>query len=289
MRKLVIGCGDLGERIAASWMEQGHEVAALTRSADRAETFRSRGIEPFVGDVTDRDSLCSFPHFDTVLYAVGYDRSTGRSQREIYVDGLRNVLEKIAMRVDRFLYISSTSVYGQTGGEWVDETTECAPTSSNGQVCFDAERLVWSHFPEAPSPGCAHVLRLAGIYGPGRLLRRVESLKSGKKQAGNPDAYLNLIHVDDAVQAILACEARGRAGATYLVCDGKPIRCSEFYETLASLIGTPHPTFAANTDETQLQGLNKRCCNKKLREELQVELAYPTIKTGLPHALGDER
>ena len=290
MRKLVIGCGYLGRRVAEAWLQDGHRVAALTRSPRHAERFRKSGIKPVLGDVTDEQTLSALPPADTVLYAVGYDRRGEQSQREIYVAGLQNVLDEVAPRLGRLLYVSSTSVYGQIDGRWVDESTECNPTSSNGRVCLDAEQVVWRHFPaaDATTQRGANVLRLAGLYGPGRLLQRVESLKAGAVLAGNPDAYLNLIHVDDAVRAIIACQSHGHPGQTYLVCDDRPRARREYYDTLATLVGAPTPTFGpAAGSEPRLKGLNKRCSNRRLREELGVELAYPTIETGLMHALRD--
>jgi nucleoside-diphosphate-sugar epimerase len=309
--KLIIGCGYLGQRVAAAWLKDGHRVAALTRSAQNAERFRELGIEPVIGDVLDPASLTALPAAETVLYAVGYDRDAGRSQRDVYVDGLENVLKEIAGRTRRFLYISSTSVYGQSGGEWVDEWSECTPITPNGQVCLDAERVVWRYFAQnSPSPlplsrrergeelaaRGAVVLRLAGIYGPGRLAARVDALKAGEPPGGNPDAWLNLIHVDDAVRAVLATEQLGQAGATFLVCDDQPITRREYYQALAARLGITLPEtwnsvggFLRNPrsgfGETGRPSLNKRVSNRRLREELGVQLAYPTIATGLPAVL----
>jgi len=232
-RKLIIGCGYLGRRIAQRWIAQGDAVFALTRSTDRAREFRESGIEPIVGDVTDPASLATLPEVDALIFAVGLDRGSGRSQREVYVGGLGNVLDRVACGVPRFIYISSTSVYGQNAGEWVDESSDCRPESENGKVGLDAEQLLRSRIPEA------NILRPAGIYGPGRLVARIAAIRAGLTLAGNPDAWLNLIHVDDAVTAILACERRGAPGATYLVCDDEPVRRMEYYQLLAWLIGAP--------------------------------------------------
>ena len=291
MQQLIIGCGYLGDRVARAWRDRGDDVAALTRSQQHADRFRLLGIHPVIGDVTDPNSLSGLPEAQTVLYAVGFDRDSGHSQREVYVDGLRNVLDAIASRIDRFLYISSTSVYGQTDGEWVDETSESAPSRPNGRICLEAEHSVWQYFPpNSPTPvGNAIVLRLSGLYGPGRLLSRIESLKAGEPLGGNPDAWLNLIHVDDAVTAVLACDERGVGGTTYLVSDDQPLKRREYYESLAKQVGAPLPTFdETGQSETEARNLNKRCRNRKLREELGVELTYPTIASGLRQALGKE-
>src|SRR5215471_11881471 len=215
-RKLVIGCGYLGGRVARQWFLQGDHVFALTRSPERAQILQNSGLEPLTGDVTEPDTLGQFPEVDTVLYAVGLDRTKGKSQREVYVGGLANVLDRVAGNVGRFLYISSTSVYGQNSGEWVDETSECRPESENGKVCLDAEAVLRSRLPQA------NILRLAGIYGPGRLVTRVAAMRAGHVLDGDPDAWLNLIHVDDAVAAILVSETRGAAGSTYIVSDDRP-------------------------------------------------------------------
>ena len=284
----MIGCGYLGSRVAQAWLEGGDDVHALTRSQSHADRLREQGIRSVIGDVTDPDSLCDLPNVDTVLYAVGFDRNAGHSKREVYVDGLENVLKVVAARGDRFFYISTTSVYGQSGGEAVDEDSDCDPSSENGRVCLDAERKVWQCYSAKSSVGGrgAIILRLAGIYGPGRLLARVESLRSGDPLRGNPDAWLNLIHVDDAVAAVLASEQHGRFGSTYLVSDDRPIERRVYYELLAEHVSAPKPTFAdAESNSAESSQLNKRCNSRKIRDELGVELVYPNIEAGIPHAL----
>lgn len=285
-RKLIIGCGYLGRRVARRWIAQGDAVTALTRSAKRASELLALGVEPIVGDVTDAATLAILPEADTLLYAVGLDRESGKSQREVYVTGLENVLRQVAGKCRRFIYISSTSVYGQNTGEWVDESSECRPDSPNGQVCLEADQLLLRMAPHA------NILRLAGIYGPGRLVARVEALRAGSTLEGNPAAWLNLIQVDDAVRAALACERLGRAGQTYLVCDGHPCRREEYYTLLAWLIGAPLPLNLPPLARGGQGGsgemapeLNKRCSNRRLREDLQVVLRFPTFKHGLPLAL----
>jgi nucleoside-diphosphate-sugar epimerase len=284
MKQLIVGCGYLGRRVAQRWLDRGDEVIALTRSEENAAHFQTLGIEPIIGDVMDAASLTALPTVDTLLYAVGYDRSTGMSQRQIYVDGLRNVLHRMTTRAGRAVYISSTSVYGQTNGEWIDETSETTPTRAGGVACLEAENVFRDQFGRSGATAC--VLRLAGIYGPGRLLRRVESLKSREPIGGNPDAYLNLIHVDDAARAVLACEEFGLPGETYLVCDDRPIRRREYFERLATLAGAPAPIFGAVAPGSEKIDLNKRCSNRKMHEELRLMLQYPDIEAGLPQAVG---
>lgn len=284
MRKLVIGCGYLGSRVAKKWRDSGRqnggdEIFALTRSTERAEAFRAEGLRPIVGDVTKPGTLKSLPEVETVLYAVGFDRSAGLSQREIYVEGLRNVLDRLGDRVSRFLYVSSTSVYGQHRGEWIDETSPAEPTSDRGKICRDAEKLV-------EPLGSATIFRLAGIYGPGRLLRRLEDLKAGKPIGGDPEGWLNLIHVDDAVQTVLACEQQSQAGGLFLVSDDQPVRRRDYYSRLAELAAVEMPAFDDNTEARRAPGQGKRCSNRAIKEQLGVKLRFPSIFEGLPSALG---
>ncbi len=285
---LIIGCGYLGIRAADAWIALGKNVSALTRTEQNAAKLRERGITPVIGDVTDADSLSNLPESDVTLYAVGFDRASGKTMREVYVDGLRNALAVLQKRTRRFIDISSTSVYGQQAGELVDESSPCEPIRENGMTCLEAEAVVWRHFPDdTNSAAGAILLRLAGIYGPGRLLSRIETLKSGEPLAGNPDAWLNLIHVDDAVQTVLACAEGGRVGQTYLVADDRPVRRREYYSLLASLVSAPAPTFADPKPVAGGVSFNKRCMNRKLRTELKVELQFPTIEEGIRDAVRD--
>ncbi len=301
MQKLIIGCGYVGLQVAHQWLEQGHSVSALTRSESNAEELKVLGINPILGDITQPESLKKLPDSDTVLYAVGFDRSANQTRHAIYVGGLDHVLSEIKDRMQKIIYLSSTSVYGQSAGEWVDEISECNPQRENGQICLEAEQLlekqglisaVGEHQNQR-----AVILRLAGIYGPGRLLARMEQIKSGALMQGNPDAYLNLIHVTDVVNAILRCDTESRLDSHYLVSDNCPITRQEYYETLARLLNAPLPQFATEPTEQgalksnrlhsteRAAGLNKRCNNQKIRVNLGLGMVYPSIKEGLPQAI----
>tara|TARA_R110002111_G_scaffold247140_4_gene310151 strand:+ start:46630 stop:47544 length:915 start_codon:yes stop_codon:yes gene_type:complete len=301
MHQLIIGCGYVGLQVAQKWREQGHTVSALTRSETRAEEFRSRGIQPVMGDITQPESLQKLPEADTVLYAVGFDRSANQSRHEIYVTGLDHVLTEIKGRTKKIIYLSSTSVYGQSAGEWIDETSPCEPQRENGQICLEAEQLFEKQglLPAGKQRGTATavILRLAGIYGPQRLLARMEQIRAGEPLQGSPDAYLNLIHVTDIVNTILKCDTDIQMESHYLVSDSCPITRQEYYQTLARLLNAPFPRFSVDEpaqpvlksnrahSTERAAGLNKRCSNLRLRGDLGVKLVYPTIKEGLPQAI----
>ncbi|MCA9074151.1 MAG: SDR family oxidoreductase [Planctomycetaceae bacterium] len=281
--RLIIGCGYLGRRVARRWIDAGNQVFALTRSSDHADELSALGIQPVIGDVLSPTSLQSLPATTTLLYAVGYDRSGDASKRVVYVNGLRNVLAALPDSVDRIVYVSSTSVYGQSSGERVDESSICEPTSEGGQICLDAERLLQDKLTGRIG---LHILRLSGIYGPRRLIARIDALRAGQHLTSHPDGCLNLIHVDDATTAVLTCAERdaGRSPVT-LVSDDCPIQRREFYETVAKLVDAPEPTFAPPPNEAP--DLGKCCDNRRLREEWGVNLTFPTINEGLPHAIGE--
>lgn len=226
---MIFGCGYVGRRAAARWLASGRSVAALTRR--NAGELQALGIEPIVGDVCDPSSLKSLPRARTVLHAIGLDRTSGRTMREVYVQGLANILAAIP-RPDRFIHVSSTSVYGQTDGSWVNEDSPTEPVEDSGRVVLDAERLLTE----------AIVLRFAGIYGPGRLIRK-QALMNGEPLVGDCEKWLNLIHVDDSVEAILAAEARAEPGSTFNVADGVPVSRRDFYTEWAKLLGAPEAKF----------------------------------------------
>jgi len=271
---LIVGCGYLGRRVAARWVAAGRRVAALTRG--NAAALAALGVEPVVGDVLDPDSLRDLPAAATVLYAVGMDRGQGRSMREVYVDGLAHVLGTIPPPA-RFIYVSSTGVYGQTDGGPIDEASPTEPTEESGKIVLDAERLL-----RVKVPG-AIVLRFAGIYGPDRLLRKQPLLK-GETLVGDAEKWLNLIHVEDGAAAVLAAEARGVADETYLVADDEPVRRRDFYTRLAELLGAPPARFE---QRPETGAANRRVLNRKARERLGWVPRFSSYREGLPAAIAE--
>jgi nucleoside-diphosphate-sugar epimerase len=271
--QLIFGCGYLGQRVAKLWVASDHRVVALTRN--NASILRELAVEPLIGDVCDRDSLKALPAASTVLYAVGLDRAAGRSMREVYVGGLANVLDTLP-RCERFVYISATSVYGQTNGESVTESSPTAPTEDAGRIVLEAEQLLRSKRPDAI------ILRFAGLYGPNRLLRKQPILK-GEPLSGDANKWLNLVHVDDGASAVLCAESRGAPGETYNVADGAPVSRRAFYALLAELLHAPPATFERR-DEPGAP--NRRIVADKFRELVWWPL-YASYREGLTSAVAE--
>lgn len=280
MARLVVGCGYLGSRVAQRWASSGDETFVLTRSPARAHQLAQLGLQPLVGDVTEPGSLPALPEVDTLLWSVGHDRQASQSIHEVYVDGLRNLLEVLPGLTHRIIYISSTGVYGECDGSWVDESSPCRPQRAGGAACWAAEQLLLN----SPWASRTVVLRLAGIYGP-RRLPRLKQLQAGEPLATAPAGLLNLIHVDDAAQAVMrAAAAQLHLPRCYLIADGNPVPRHAFYKELARLFQTPEPVFGTISDERgERRGSrgHKRVANTRMLAELGVVLAYPSYRAGL--------
>jgi nucleoside-diphosphate-sugar epimerase len=269
---LILGCGYLGNRVAALWRAHGRRVIAATRDPSHLPP----DVEPIVCDVLNPASLRSLPRVDTVLYAIGFDRTSGATMRAVYVDGLANVLTHLPPP-SRIVYISSSSVYGQTDGGWIDETAATEPLESSGQIVLEAEGVL-----RARMPG-AIILRFTGIYGPGRLLRR-QTIEKGEPIVGDAGKWLNLIHVEDGARVILAAEEHGAPGQIYNVCDDHPVRRRYFYAMMAHVLCAAEPRFLAPPPDQPTpphEWAHRRLNNRRMKEDLRVELRYPDFEQGL--------
>jgi nucleoside-diphosphate-sugar epimerase len=284
---LIIGCGYLGGRLGALLHRAGEPVCGTVRSQTRAAEVAAQGIEPLIVDVLDPPSLRNLPAADRVFYCVGFDRSAGPSMRAVYVDGLLNVLDHLPQRVTRLVYASSTGVYGQTEGEWVDEHTPPSPRTESGRICLDAEERLRDWIDKQAGPTTAVTLRFAGLYGPGRVVRRA-LIERGEPIPGDPSKVFNLIHVEDAATAALRALSAGSADPVYLVSDDRPVTRLEYYSLLATLLNAQAPVFApprAGSLDDGRDATSKRVVNHRMKAGLGVTLIYPDITTGLPASL----
>lgn len=305
MTKLIFGCGYLGSRVAALWRDAGHDVVVVTRSRKRADEFRSNGYRAIVADVTRPETLRDFPTAETVLYAVGYDRSSagGPSIDAVYAGGVKNVLDALTREIPspspsptgrgnatRFIYISSTGVYGKGSGEWIDEATPPDPQREGGKASLAAEQILASH----PLPARGVILRLAGIYGPGRV-PFLDKLRNAEPIPARATGFLNLIHVDDAAAIVDAAanvdwdtvgtgQSLVPSPLVYCVSDGTPVARGDYYSEVARQISAPPPTFVEpdrNTPRYLRAESNRRITNKRMLSDLRVTLQYPDYQTGL--------
>ncbi len=287
--RLIAGCGYLGARVAALWIAAGHRVAAITRSAGRARQLQELGITPLIADVTDPQSLVKIVELgplEGVFYAVGLDRQSGQTMEQVYIGGLQNFLnaQKKFSHFPKFLFVSSSSVYAQVDGEWVDESSIQSAASGAGKTMRDAEATLKKIMPAAV------ILRFAGIYGPGRLLRQ-KAIEQAEPIPVDPDKWLNLVHVDDGAKLVDLAWDRAQPGGEYNIADSSPVLRGDYYRTLARLLHAPEPHFIAG--EMGKRGgpdsAHRRICAKKARTEFGWFCEYPNHELGLKAILEAER
>ena len=254
VRVLLAGCGDVGLRVAQRLRARGDEVWGLRRGGADA----GMDLHWLHADLGDPASLRDLPRGLTQLvYLPAPGRGDADAHRVLFPDGLRNLLAALDQAaLQRVLLVSSSAVYGDHAGAWVDESTPTAPLAGNGKALRATEQWL-----AAVRPADAVVLRLAGLYGPGRL-GLVARLRAGAvgvpRQARH---WANRLHVDDAAAAIAHLLQLAAPQPLYLGVDDTPLPLDVLYDELARLVGAPPP---ADGLAPALVG-SKRLCNARLR------------------------
>jgi nucleoside-diphosphate-sugar epimerase len=282
-RLVIFGCGYIGSAVAMEALARGLRVTALTRNADTAAALRAQGIDVVVADLASdawHEQIAGAPEF--VLNAVSSGRRGVEGYRHSYVEGMASALAWARRRgpSGTFVYTSSTSVYPQGGGVRVDEQapTHTAETSERAQLLLAAEDQLRA----AEDPvGRWFVLRLAGIYGPGRH-HFVDQVRTGQV-AGSGEAHLNLAHRDDIAAAIWSCFAAPAAvrNETFNIVDDSPTRKREIVSWVASHVGVPVPPFTGEPI-SERRGLtpDRVISNVKLKSTLGWRPRYPSFREG---------
>jgi nucleoside-diphosphate-sugar epimerase len=238
-RALILGCGFLGRALAASLRSVGTEVYGTCRRAAAVAELEAMGIRPLRFDADDAASVSSLDNLPVVkpldvycLLPPGAAADRDGDAARLRSQGMRALYRRLSdFPIRRAVLSSSTSVYGDRDGGSVDADTPPMPGNARAQWLLEIERL-WlkSGLP-------ARVVRLAGLYGPGRVIG-MRPLRQGDAIGGDPRALLNLIHVEDAAALLMAVAAVGSAGSVELGADGRPIPRQEYYEHLARRLGT---------------------------------------------------
>jgi len=282
MRVLIVGCGYVGLPLGAELVRLGHEVHGLRRTAAAETQLVAAGIRPLAGDITRPESLAALPgEFDWVVNCVASGGGDAASYREIYLQGTANLLAWLAPRPPKkFLYTSSTSVYGQTDGSTVKETSPTEPDAETAQVLVATEKLLLAAHAERQVP--AVILRVAGIYGPGRGYAFKQYLKNEARIEGDGSRVMNMIHRDDLIGCILAALQSGRLGEIYNAVDDEPVTQANFYLWLAGSLGKyPPPSVPEDPAALRKRGAtNKRVSNRKLKMEIGRPFLYPNFRLG---------
>lgn len=279
LRVLVAGAGYVGRALGEMLAGQGHEVFALRRRPEGLEG----PLRPFAADLGDPSTLTNLPPgIDVVFYTAGADERSDEAYERAYVRGLDHLLSAFDaqhIRPRRLLYTSSTAVYGQTDGEDVDETSATEPRASTGRILLRGERAALDN---GLVP--AIVLRLGGIYGPGRdrLLRQVAS---GQAQLTSRPHFTNRIHRDDCAGALAHLMSLADPEPIYLGVDHAPTDRNEVLRFLAAELSAPPPAEGEATS-ARLEGGHKRCRNDRLVAS-GYRFAFPSFREGYRPMIAD--
>jgi nucleoside-diphosphate-sugar epimerase len=266
MNVLIAGCGDVGGVLATALLTDGHRVYGLKRNVSTLPA----GVRPIQADLTDPGTLRDLPGNIDVLVFMPTPASRDKAGYEsIFIEGWKNVWAALKSKPARSLVVSSTAVYGESGGAIVNEETPPEPSGFNGKVLLEMEHVV------ASSTDAAVIVRISGIYGPGRerLIRLAAA--GGLEVQKDPPQYTNRIHRDDAAAALKHLIEIEQPNGLYVVTDDVPAPRYDVIEWLAEQQGRPGPA-AVNSSK---QALGKRVDNRKLRSS-GFELMYPDYRAG---------
>jgi nucleoside-diphosphate-sugar epimerase len=286
VRVAILGCGYVGLELGRQLTERGHDVVGVRRSDAGLDAIEAVGFDAVRADLRDATSLSAVPDVDWAVYAASAGGRGDDAAHAAYVDGLRTTMHALESRPsppDRLIYTSSTGVYGDHGGDWVDESTPPAPATPRQWILLAAERIALT----ASTTVDGTVVRLGGLYGPDRY--RLERYLEGPVTEG----YLNSTHRDDAAGAVghLLTTDRGR-GEVVLAVDDEPVSKWAFADWLADQCGVPHPpkrttderVAATDGDVPRRFRASKRCVNDRLHE-LGYEPRFPSVREGYRPAI----
>ncbi|UCE86047.1 MAG: SDR family oxidoreductase [Deltaproteobacteria bacterium] len=280
---LIAGCGYVGTALAHRLVADGDTVFALRRRTEGLP----EAFQPIAADLCDPKSLAALPPVEVVVYSATPDAFSESAYRATYVDGVSNVLEAVArtaQTLPRVLLTSSTSVYGQQDGEWVDENSPTEPTDFAGACVLEGERVLSaSAFPSA-------AVRFGGIYGPGRI-SLIERVREGRAVLPvGPPRYTNRIHRDDCVGVLRHLMRIENLQPVYVAVDLEPAEIGDIYRFLAKRLGVAAPSTADVPAErgARRARTNKRCRNARLVAS-GYRFRYPTYREGYAELLAQGR
>ena len=291
MRVAILGCGYVGLELGRQLQAAGHDPIGVRRSDDGIDAIQEAGFDAVQADVTDEDTLERIPDVDAVVFIASSGGRDAEAARAVYVDGLRTAIDHFGARTsapEHVVYTSSTGVYGDHGGDFVDESTPLEPTTEKTRVLVEAERTLHDRTEAHGMTGI--VVRFAGLYGPDRyrLTRYVEGPVT--------EGYLNMLHRDDAAGVVrfALTDAAAASEDVLLAVDDEPVDKWMFADWLADECGVDRPARVSKEERLAEDDLSeaarrrlttsKRCSNEKLRE-LGYEFTYPTYREGYRDAI----
>lgn len=270
-RLLIIGCGDIGGRIVAR-LAARFRIVALTSSPPRVPQLRAAGVTPIVGDLDRRRSLARLAGFrQRVIHLAPPPEAGGHLDPRT-----RTLLTALGQRPQRLVYVSTTGVYGDRAGAFVDETTPAAPVNARAWRRLDAERMVRA--------ARGSIVRAPGIYAHDRL--PLARLRSGAPAlAAEDDVYSNHIHADDLARICISALFRGGRGRVYNAVDRSQMKMGEYFDLVADRCGLPRPPrlpraqlrAAVSPVMYSFMSESRRIMGERIGRELRLPLAWPTV------------
>lgn len=257
-KRIILGCGYVGTAVAEKWLSEGCEVWGVSRNADTLGRIHSPGFHGVVAEVDSPDWHDQVPRSpEVVLNCVSSAGGGAEGYRKSYLGGNRSLLDWArTAKPEKILYTSSTAVYPFTDGREVrEEDTGGSDLSETGALVLESENILLEDSVCGP---LTTVLRLSGIYGPGRHYL-LDQIRSGEGViAGRGDYFLNLIFLEDIVSAVRALMEAPRAGGrAYNVSDGHPVRKEELADWLAARLGLPPPVFDPGAQSRRRMRINR--------------------------------
>ncbi len=284
---LIVGCGDIGLRVAKIWKNASKSVFALARSESSIDLFRQQHIHACQADLDDAQSLTNLPSKHALLYYFAPPPAKGQKDTRMS-HFLENVdTDHLPAHV---IYISTSGIYGDQQGKLINEETPPNPQVDRAKRRYDAEQQLqqWSK----QNAVAITILRVGGIYGPGRLpLQRLKDKTPMLHENLSPQT--NRIHADDLAQICVAAAIKDTAGEIYNVSDGSDSNMTEYFNTIADFYGLERPPLV-DWDEAEKsisKGMlsylkeSRKMDNSKMINELEIKLTYPSLKEGLESCL----
>ena len=268
-RVTVIGCGHVGTALACSLSRAGHSVIGTTTTRARVDDLRRLGLQPEIVKVSDVDRLRAVCEDRDTIYLTVAPKQRGDDYRDVYLVAVTNLLSVVrGTSATNIIYTSSTRVYGQDDGSWVDESSAIEPTDAKGRVLLETEQRLLEGSAEIGVS--ATVVRLCGIYGPGRDVAGNVQRSSGTER-DDGDKYINMIHIDDIVTALSAFLDVRHHGA-FNLSDDRPTTRREFFDRLLAERGMPPVKWRTPAKPH----LGKRIRNDLIKKTLNLTLKHPT-------------
>jgi nucleoside-diphosphate-sugar epimerase len=283
-RLLIVGCGDVGLRVLP--LVRAWSVRVLTSSPQRVASLRAAGVLPLLGDLDRPATLARLSGLADAVLHLAPPQAQGDEDRRT-----RALVQALALRggVRRFVYVSTTGVYGDAGGARIDETRAAAPATARALRRVDAERVLRAW---ARAAGVQlSILRAPGIYASNREggHPRERLMRGTPVLARADDVYSNHIHADDLARACVAALYRAPTQRIINACDDSEMLVGDYYDLAADLCGLPRPPRLARAEAKERLGAqqmsflseSRRIDNRRLREELRLVLRYPTVREGI--------